>query len=80
MTTSQITGIDRAKKHYLGRLGATWDMLHDNAELDFESGWNAGSDEGLQQFKANVGDDPMADLRIEDFTAGRRYARGEGTV
>ena len=84
-TPKQIT-LGQAKASYLTTLNASWSQLHDDAEADFEAGFNAGLDSTAAPFLLALGDarvtfsetvarDPLSDLRLDDFTAGFKAAR-----
>lgn len=84
-TTLTRTYTDRklaeAKVAYQEKLRATWKLLHDDAEQDFERGFRAGLNpeavlsEAVTVFEIETIDHPMQDLRVEDFTGGFRAAR-----
>lgn len=77
--TIERASLDEAKLAYLSKLGAgDWTLLHDDAEADFSAGFaSAVSDpdriqDAVKKFEADHRDDPMLDLRVEDFAGGFR--------
>lgn len=75
MTPADDAALEAAKVAYQEKLRSCWVDLHDDAEADFEAGYAAAAageprNDAVAAFTELIGDDPLSDLRLEDFQGG----------